>query len=271
MLLYVQPLQVAGDNLPPMNPEIYALLDTVLETYWRYVARHELFSRWWSRYRRPNTTYRVLDVGCGSGNLLAYLTRYVPMAPVGIDLFPDTLPYCVQRGIDAVSAADATALPFRANIFDLVIAQDVVEHIEDDSLALREIHRVCAPGGLALVLVPAFMFLWSARDIRLRHYRRYTLDQIAGQFQEAGFDLIHRTYTDLFLLPLLWAAITLAPRTPDGLADLKAEGTPGASWLLNQTLLAVSRLEALLAYHAYLPFGVSAVVLGRKAIDSKVC
>ncbi|MFL5801275.1 MAG: class I SAM-dependent methyltransferase [Roseiflexaceae bacterium] len=270
MLLDAQPPQAAGDNRPPMNPEIYALLDTVLETYWRYIARHELFARWWSRYRQPSTTYRVLDVGCGTGNLLAYLAKRVPMAPAGIDLFPDTLPYCVQRGIGAVSAADATALPFHDNMFDFVIAQDVVEHVEDDRLALQEMQRVCAPGGMTLVLVPAFTFLWSARDVKLRHYRRYTLDQIARRLQEAGFDLVHRTYTDLFLLPLLRAAIALAPRTPDGLADLEAEGTPGKSWLLNQALLTISRLESVCAYHAYLPFGVSAVVLGRKAAERRV-
>jgi SAM-dependent methyltransferase len=253
-----------------MNPEIYALLDTALATYWRYVARHELFARWWNRYRRPRNTYRVLDVGCGAGNLLAYLARRASAFPVGIDLFPDTLPYCVRRGIDAVSAADATALPFQGDLFDLVIAQDVVEHIEDDLSALREIHRVCAPGGLAFVLVPAFAFLWSARDVRLRHYRRYTIEQIVRRFQMAGFIPIHRTYTDLFLLPLLWAAIAAAPRTPDGLADLDAGGAPGKSSLLKQALLAISRLEAELAYHAHLPFGVSAVVLGYKPISSPV-
>src|SRR5262245_36898005 len=112
-----------------MNPEIYALLDTVVETYWRYIARHALFAKWWARYRQPDTIYRVLDVGCGTGNLLAYLARRTTMSPVGIDLFPATLPYCVRRGISAVGAADATALPFRANMFDFVIAQDVVEHV----------------------------------------------------------------------------------------------------------------------------------------------
>jgi methionine biosynthesis protein MetW len=249
-----------------MNPQIYALLDTVLETYWRYVARHELFAKWWSRYRQPRNRFRVLDVGCGTGNLLAYLAKRTAIAPAGIDLFPNTLPYCRRRGIDAVGAADATALPFRADMFDFVIAQDVIEHVEDDVRALQEMYRVCAPGGMALVLAPAFTFLWSARDVRLHHYRRYTLNQIAQRLYEAGFEVIHRTYTDLFLLPLLWAAITVAPRTPDGLADLEAEGTPGASWLLNQALLAVSRLESIFAYHACLPFGVSAVVLGRKAL-----
>src|SRR3954469_5201991 len=102
----------AGAAAPPMGPEIYALLDAVPDTYWRYVARHELFFRLWQRHREQRATYRVLDVGCGTGGLLAYLAKRSQIAPVGVDLFPGALPYCKGRGIHAVSAADATALPF---------------------------------------------------------------------------------------------------------------------------------------------------------------
>jgi len=255
---------------PPMNPKMYALLDSVPDTYWRYVARHELFANLWQQHREQQPKYRVLDVGCGSGALLAYLAKRAKLTSVGVDLFPGTLPNCIQRGINAVSAADATALPFRANLFDFVIAQDVIEHIEDDARALDEVYRVCAPGGLTLVLVPAFEFLWSARDVGLHHYRRYTLNQLAQRVRTAGFDLVHRTYTDLFLVPLLWGAIVTARRTPDGLADLDSDAAPGESGMTNQALLAVSRLEAAYAQRATLPFGVSAVVLARKPLSNEV-
>jgi SAM-dependent methyltransferase len=266
--------QTANDSSqlthPPMNPEMYALLDSVPDTYWRYVARHELFANLWRQHREKNPNYRVLDVGCGSGALLAYLAKRARLTSVGVDLFPGTLPYCVQRGVSAVSAADATALPFRANLFDFVIAQDVIEHIEDDARALDEIYRVCVPGGLALILVPAFDFLWSARDVGLHHFRRYTLGQLTQRVQTVGFNLVHRTYTDLFLVPLLWGAIVTAPRTADGLADLDSDAAPGKSGIINQALLAVSRLEASYANRATLPFGVSAVVLVRKPLRNEV-
>jgi ubiquinone/menaquinone biosynthesis C-methylase UbiE len=247
-----------------MSQAVYDLLNSVPDSYWRYVARHELFSNLWRCHRSQRPIHRVLDVGCGSGGLLSYLAKHHRIAPIGVDLFPGTLPYCIQRGITMVSAADATALPFGADGFDFVIAQDVIEHIEDDAGALAEIYRVCAPGGLALILVPAFRFLWSARDTALHHHRRYTLSQLTQRVQKAGLDLIHSTYTDLWLLPLLFAAIAVAPRTPDGLADLDSEAAPGKSGLTNQALLAISRLEAAYAIYARLPFGVSAVVLAQK-------
>jgi SAM-dependent methyltransferase len=254
---------------PPMEQNIYEILDAIPETCWRYVARHELFLHLWERYRHPRAQYRVLDVGCGSGGLLAYLTRHGSVIPTGIDLFLNTLTYCQQRNITAVSAADATALPFQPNMFDFVIAQDVIEHIEDDTGALREIYRVCAPGGLTLILVPAFDFLWSTRDVRLHHVQRYRLDQIARKVQAAGFTLVRSTYTDQALFPILWAAVRLAPRTSEGIADLAVDA-PGGSRFLNPILTAISRTEAAIVSRVDMPYGVSAVILARKSFNEVV-
>jgi ubiquinone/menaquinone biosynthesis C-methylase UbiE len=249
---------------PPMAPQIYDLVDTLADRYWRYVARHEAFATLWERYRQPQTTYRVLDVGCGTGGLLGYLTKRAPTVPIGIDLFAGTLPYCRRRGINSVSVADAIALPFHDAAFDFVVAQDVIEHVQDDHAALMEIRRVCAPGGMVLILVPAFEFLWSSRDVQLNHHRRYTVDQMARIIEASGFSVLHRTYTDLWLLPLLWAAIKTAPRTADGLADLPSDAAPGQAQWINSLLLTVSRLESAFATNLGLPFGVSAVVLARR-------
>jgi ubiquinone/menaquinone biosynthesis C-methylase UbiE len=249
---------------PPMAPQIYDLVDALADTYWRYAARHKAFAQLWRRYRQPKTHYKVLDVGCGTGGLLGYLVKQVPMLPVGIDLFAGALPYCCRRGLNAVSVANATALPFDDALFDFVVTQDVIEHVEEDHIALIEIHRVCAPGGLVLVLVPAFQFLWSARDVRLNHYRRYTIHQIAQVIEASGFIVLHRTYTDLWLLPFLWAAIMIAPRTADGLADLASDAAPGQTRWINSVLLMISRIEAVFASYVGLPFGVSAVVLACK-------
>jgi ubiquinone/menaquinone biosynthesis C-methylase UbiE len=256
-------LQGSTTAKPVMAPHIYELLDALPDTYWRYKTRHELFFNLWQHHCRKRSNYQVLDIGCGSGGLLAYLIKRAHILPVGVDLFSDTLPYCQRRGINSVSAADAIALPFCNNCFDFVIAQDVIEHIEDDNRALSEIHRVCAVGGMALILVPAFNSLWSTRDIRLHHYRRYTLDQIAQRVHAAGFMLIRSTYTDLFLLPLLKIAIAIAPRTLDGVADISVD-SPGGASLINSVLLAISRIEAAFAQRIDLPFGVSAIILARK-------
>ncbi len=242
---------------------MHAVLDRLPETYWRYVARHDLFRRLWERHRPPRARYVVLDVGCGAGGLLAYLAAHAPVTPIGLDLVPEALTYCRKRGLGALGVADAVALPVRPASADLVIAQDVVEHVADDTGLLTGVVQACRPGGLALIVAPARQALWSTRDVRLGHHRRYTLEQLAGRVAAAGFDIVHRTYLDLFLVPLLGIAVALAPRTPDGVPDLPFEA-PGGSGLVNRLLLAVSRVEAAVALRAPLPLGVAALVLGAR-------
>jgi SAM-dependent methyltransferase len=242
---------------------MHAVLDRLPETYWRYVARHQLFRCLWERHRAPQPRYVVLDVGCGPGGLLAYLAAHAPVVPIGLDLVPDALAYCRRRGLSALGVADAIALPVRPASVDLVIAQDVVEHVADDTALLAGLGQTCRPGGLALIVAPARQGLWSTRDVRLGHHRRYTLERLAGSVAAAGFDVLHRTYLDLFLVPLLGIAVSLAPRTAEGVPDLPFEA-PGGSGLVNQLLLAVSRLEAAVALRTPLPLGVAALVLGRR-------
>jgi SAM-dependent methyltransferase len=160
--------------------------------------------------------------------------------------------------------SDAIRLPFRQCAFDLLVCQDVVEHLDDDIQALVEMHRVCSPEGLALVLVPAFDALWSSRDVDLGHRRRYTLAALRDRMRRAGFAILRETYTDALLMPLLWGAVKLAPRNGSGVPRLPADAAPGAG-PLNRALLAFSRLEAAWASRlGGLPFGVSALVLGQK-------
>jgi ubiquinone/menaquinone biosynthesis C-methylase UbiE len=246
-----------------MAPGVHAVLDRLSETYWRYVARHELFRRLWERHRAPQARYRVLDVGCGAGGLLAYLAGTAPITPVGLDIAFDALACCRRRGLRTLGVADAGALPLRSESVDLVIVQDIVEHVADDGRLLADVARVCRPGGLAVIVAPAQQVLWSTRDVRLGHYRRYTLPQLSERVRAAGLNAIHRTYLDLFLAPLLRIAVTVAPRTADGVPDLPYDA-PGGSGLINQLLLAVSRAEAAVALRAALPFGVAALVLAAR-------
>ena len=79
----------------------------------------------------------------------------------GIDISHKAVDFCRKRGIDNVQVADITNIPYPDNTFDAVIALDVIEHIKNDEEALREIYRVLRPQGMAIITVPAFMFLWG--------------------------------------------------------------------------------------------------------------
>ena len=69
--------------------------------------------------------------------------------------------------MDHLLCADAMCLPFEAGTFDAIVSMDVLEHISDDALALREFYRVLKPGGRVVLMVPAYPHLWSEHDVAL--------------------------------------------------------------------------------------------------------
>jgi ubiquinone/menaquinone biosynthesis C-methylase UbiE len=109
---------------------------------------------------------RVLEVGCGTGLILARLAKHAQLAR-GIDVSPGMLQSARERGLDVVLGS-ATALPFADASFDLVCSFKVLAHVPDISVALREIARVTRPGGH---MVLEFYNPWSLR---------YAAKRIAG-------------------------------------------------------------------------------------------
>jgi SAM-dependent methyltransferase len=138
----------------------------------------------------------------------------------------------------------------------------VVEHTPDDRVALRELRRVCKPGGWLLVTVPAYPALWSLHDEANHHYRRYRRDTLAGAAREAGWYVRRMTsFNSLLLAPA--AAVRVAqrrrPRT-----RYRPEITLGPAWL-NALLEHPLRLEARwLAQGRTLPAGLSLLALLEK-------
>jgi SAM-dependent methyltransferase len=237
---------------------------------WLYPRLYELEDRhWWFRGRRAviralldrgrvGPGYRLLDAGCGTGRNLADLAVRAASAH-GVDSATEAVAFCRRRGLHGVSQAELDALPFDAAAFDLLVATDVVEHLDDDAGALRELRRVAAPGACLLVTVPAYQWLWSEHDDAHQHKRRYTRPQLLERVRAAGWEPAVATYFNSLLLPPIAAARRLA-RTS---AESDYDRTPGP---LNALLERPMRLEAqLIRRGASLPAGVSIGLVARAA------
>jgi len=214
-------------------------------------------------------TLRVLDVGCGAGNMTHHLQRYGKVT--GIDSFVKPLAVAAERGFQ-VRLAWAEAMPFAAACFSLVAALDVVEHCDDDAQVIRECARVLRPGGLLAVTVPAFPWLWSDNDTINRHRRRYTPVQLSQLLRSAGLSVRRLTCNNFLVLPIAVALILLrrfrgqplalaAPATDDD--AYQVEMLPVHPYA-NAVLSFVGATEAALLQRVSLPIGTGLIAVAEK-------
>jgi SAM-dependent methyltransferase len=121
---------------------------------------------------------RVLDVGCGPGTITVDIAgRVAPAAVVGIDREPEVLATASDAaraaGIDTVTfeVGDVYALAYPDASFDVVHAHQVLQHLTDPVAALREMRRVCVPGGVVAARDSDYAaFTWFPDDPRLTRW-----------------------------------------------------------------------------------------------------
>ena len=168
----------------------------------------------------------ALDAGCGAGLLLVELDRHAEA--YGVDTDPEAVALAREAvGTDRVELASLHALPFPDAHFDLVMSMDVLEHLEDDRAALRELWRVARPGGRLLVSVPVFPSLFSSHDLSAGHVRRYRRRDLVAVAREAGWSVRETTSFNTFLLPVA-AAARLATRRSAPESDVRRARGPAA-------------------------------------------
>jgi ubiquinone/menaquinone biosynthesis C-methylase UbiE len=236
----------------------YATMFRVEETHWWYGALHRLIFQALEAELPDWRKKNILDVGCGTGAILKQLGN--PQKNVGIDLAPEAISFCRQRGLDNVQQGDIHALPFADASFDAVICSSVLYHqwVEDVEGAVREMHRVLRLSGVLLINVPAFPFLHSAHDEAVMTARRFRKWEIQQLLQKQNFEIRRLTYWTTFLFPLAVAARTLG-----GSKMGRDFQTKGASFP-QRTFSRIMALELRLLRNFSLPFGVALLAVARK-------
>jgi SAM-dependent methyltransferase len=214
-------------------------------TYWWYAARTRLLHRVLGSYVSAGA--RVLDVGSADGPSVSWLGDRV-----AVDIDP--------RGLRPGGVCAAVeALPFSDDGFDVVSAFDVVEHCKDEELALSELRRVAMPGGVVLLSVPAYQWMWSRFDVQAGHYRRYTRPRLRRAAVAVGLKVERATYVFASTLPFFFAA-RLLTKLKGGSGD-RVKALPS---IVERLLLAVARLDEALLRRWNLPAGSSIVLVARK-------
>ena len=242
-----------------MDAGTFAVEARTEATHWWFVGRRRLFAREIGRAQIPKTA-RALDVGTSTGTNLRML-RDLGFADVeGLDLSEEAIRYCAEKGLGPVRKGDVCTMPFEGARFNLVLATDIIEHVEDDGLALTEVARVLKPGGIAIITVPAFQTLYGLQDRVAQHRRRYLKQGLVERIRSAGLEIEQVYYFNYLLFLPIWLArrlIDLFGARFDSEAELNS---PAVNWILTR----VFAVDVLSARFLSPPFGVSLFAAVRK-------
>jgi len=212
--------------------------------------------------------YRVLEVGCGTGHVLAMLERLCAGGHVvGMDLLWEGLPYARRRTGCPLVQGTIAGSPFAVR-FDVIGLFDVVEHVADDTGFLAQHRALLTTGGALMLTVPAHQALWSTLDEQARHCRRYSEDSLRALLERSGYRVDYLTQFMGSLYPLMWLS-RQRPRWRRPADPLKEELriVPG----LNAVLAAILRWEArrFIARGRRLPIGTSLLAMARPVNAAK--
>jgi SAM-dependent methyltransferase len=223
--------------------------------HWWFRGRQRVLESILSRRLNGASPKRILSVGCGPAEGLQWLTPYTNAGGTVVGLDVEPLHARSSEGIEFV-VGSLEAAPLKDHSFDAVLALDVLEHLDDDSLGLKEVSRLVKPGGLLLITVPALPSIWGGQDLISEHRRRYTKRSLRRLFDAGGLSDYRITYFNTLLFPLA-AGLRWSRRLLKKAQQPRSDFDDSKPGPLNEILAMVFSSERFLIDRAPLPFGVS--------------
>ncbi|MCX7824829.1 MAG: class I SAM-dependent methyltransferase [Verrucomicrobiae bacterium] len=249
-----------------MREQLYEEIYRAELTHWWFRGRLRIVGTLIRHFAPPAQPLWVADIGCGMGAGFETLGEFGRV--VGVDNSLKALEFSRSRGPHRLVAGALPALPFPDGAFDIVCALDVIEHLDDDRDAARELWRVCKPGGLLVVTVPACPWLWGEHDEINDHKRRYTRENLRACLAQLDGEWLRLSHMNTLLAPPLMIYRPLVrfcrrfvPRAEEPRSDI-FDLPPTLNSLLTRLFGAESRWLK----HRALPFGASLIAVQRKRL-----
>jgi len=232
----------------------YKTQDHLLRSRDEYAhGKYDITTRWLRP--RLGSGQLLLNIGCGSGeyNAIAHALGLRVMAcepelqafQIAVAQLPGDATSCT------VVNCGLLELHRHAPPADFIVMHDVLEHIEDDAAAVETVHSLLVPGGVAVISVPAFQWLFGHHDVQLGHYRRYTRGSLLALFRDRFEIEASRYYGAAFIPIALW--FSRLTRKPYPLSST-------SQGLAHRVVRSVCQVESRVA----LPVGTSVVIRVRR-------
>lgn len=231
------------------------------EKHFWFIARKEFILQNIKNYILEDK--KIIEIGAGTGNVSRYLMQngYKDIS-VG-EMHLNGLKYAKDYGMKECYQFDLLDTPFE-NEFDTVCIFDVLEHIQDDNLALQNIHKSLKTDGAIVLTVPAHVWLWNRDDAVAGHKRRYIKKELIDSLEENGFEVLIARYFFISITPLLYLRTILNKDDKANIKDKEYNGDISMNLVLSTVLLFISRIENKI--NRLLPnlFGGSLFIIARK-------
>ncbi len=241
-----------------MEEALYHLHFQQEESHWWFAARSKIVRRVIDKLGNLNPGDTILDVGCGTGAILAHLSKSYRV--IGIDMSPLAVEYSRKRGLTDVFLMPVQDFPKQKYTVRAATLLDVIEHIEDDVDVLKAVAELVGPDGRVVITVPAHMWMWGSHDVANHHVRRYTKKTLRKALADAGLEPVRLTYYNSILFPLGVVRKWLDRKiTVEKVSQNLAQPGP----VVNGILKAIFAFERFLVTWLPLPFGVSLLAVTR--------
>lgn len=235
-----------------MDREAYRQMRALQASHWWFRARRDIIATLIGGLRLPPSA-QILEAGAGPGGNRAMLATFGDVSAFEMDAEARGI-FQEVTGVACHDGYLPDANPFQdAASFDLVVALDVLEHIDDDTGSLRSLATTLRDGGRILLTVPAYQWMFSQHDAFHHHKRRYTLGQLATVADQAGLTLVRGGYFNTLLFPLV-ALVRLASKLSFG--PSKTDMALPAPWI-NRMLERIFASERHVVSWGGFPFGTS--------------
>jgi SAM-dependent methyltransferase len=240
-----------------MDPRYGAQYARLYREHWWWRAREEYLTRLLDRVVGANGAGETFDFGCGDGLFFPILQRYGAQRPRGLE--PDaSLLDPAGPWFDRITTGALVDEPAERARYGLIVALDVLEHLEDPQPAMAILRARLRPGGWFIATVPAFDELWTAHDEVNHHYRRYRRRDLEALVRASGLTIVESRYCFVWVALGKW----LVARKERVIRPVvKPPEVPAAP--LNAVALALTRLEQRIVGDTHPPFGSSVVVVAR--------
>jgi SAM-dependent methyltransferase len=234
-----------------VRDEVYQSAAAAEDTHWWFRARREIIL---SLIPKLPNDISILEVGCGNGGNLKSLSTLGQLS--AIEMNQDARARANSRNVAVVEYG---CLPDHIDLskqYELVLALDVLEHVEDESAGFLALSKLVKPGGILMLTVPAFNFLWSSHDEDSLHYRRYHIGDFEELVSESSMKIDYLSFFNCLLFPFALAYFKIFLRFFQE-RKLNAMNLP-PKWI-NELFHIIFASEARILGRFRLPFGSSIV------------